>query len=264
MKNVFTALSLFMLAFLTSCSPQQKLTEKTASENSLLWEISGNGLEKPSYLFGTFHMMCKDRFLIKDKVTSALEKTEQTVLEINFSDMSQMTEMQKVMIAEKRLSEQMTPAETERFSAGLEKLGLKLEDVDQFSPMALYSTLMMKYFSCPPQDLKSLDIELMQQTLVQGKPLGGLETIQQQVKIFKDYLTINEMIKFVENFDKGKLQMETMLTDYINEDLDKISEQMHSAEHMTEEQQAIMLDNRNIDWLTKMPDMMMKNQHSSL
>ena len=27
-------------------------------ENSLLWEISGNGIEKSSYLFGTIHMTC--------------------------------------------------------------------------------------------------------------------------------------------------------------------------------------------------------------
>jgi len=27
-------------------------------ENSLLWEISGNKLEKPSYLYGTIHLIC--------------------------------------------------------------------------------------------------------------------------------------------------------------------------------------------------------------
>lgn len=31
---------------------------------------------------------------------------------------------------------------------------------------------------------------------------------------------------------------------------------MHSEEHMSKEQQEIMLDGRNIDWLTKMPEMM--------
>jgi uncharacterized protein YbaP (TraB family) len=28
------------------------------NNNTLLWKISGNGLEKPSYLFGTIHMLC--------------------------------------------------------------------------------------------------------------------------------------------------------------------------------------------------------------
>jgi uncharacterized protein YbaP (TraB family) len=28
-------------------------------EKSLLWKISGNGLNKPSYLFGTIHLTCE-------------------------------------------------------------------------------------------------------------------------------------------------------------------------------------------------------------
>ena len=27
-------------------------------ENSTLWKIEGNGLEQPSYLFGTIHITC--------------------------------------------------------------------------------------------------------------------------------------------------------------------------------------------------------------
>jgi len=31
-------------------------------EKSLLYEISGNGLSQPSYVFGTIHAICKDDF----------------------------------------------------------------------------------------------------------------------------------------------------------------------------------------------------------
>lgn len=256
MKNLFTPFLLFILAFITSCTAQKNVVQTPELEKTLLWEVSGNGLEKPSYLFGTFHMMCKDKFMIKDKVQNALAKTEQTVLEINFTDMSQMADMQKMMIADKKLSERMTPEETERFKAGLAKLGMKFEDVDQFAPMALYSTLMMKYFECPAQDLKSLDMELMQATLAKGKSIEGLETIKKQIEVFEKYLTIDELIKFVEEFDKGKALMQVMLNDYLAEDINKVSAIMHSEEHMSKEQQEIMLDGRNIDWLTKMPEMM--------
>ena len=33
------------------------INSQTRIENSLLWEISGNGLKKPSYLFGTNHVV---------------------------------------------------------------------------------------------------------------------------------------------------------------------------------------------------------------
>ena len=38
--------------------PLAPITEKLA--NSLLWEISGKDITKPSYLFGTMHLLCAD------------------------------------------------------------------------------------------------------------------------------------------------------------------------------------------------------------
>ena len=35
-------------------------------ENSLLWEISGNGLEESSYLYGTMHVSQKIAFRLDD------------------------------------------------------------------------------------------------------------------------------------------------------------------------------------------------------
>ncbi len=43
--------AIFLLAMISLASAAQK------KNNSLLWKISGNGLEKPSYLFGTMHML---------------------------------------------------------------------------------------------------------------------------------------------------------------------------------------------------------------
>ncbi|MEJ7626238.1 MAG: hypothetical protein WKF35_05210 [Ferruginibacter sp.] len=31
--------------------------QKNNTENSLLWEVTGKGLKKPSYLFGTYHFL---------------------------------------------------------------------------------------------------------------------------------------------------------------------------------------------------------------
>ena len=44
-----------------SCNAQTKKPDLLINkdDNTLLWQISGNELQKPSYLFGTFHLMCK-------------------------------------------------------------------------------------------------------------------------------------------------------------------------------------------------------------
>ncbi len=49
--------------------------------NSLLWEISGNGLEKSSYLYGTMHVSKKIAFRLDDVFYEALDKSEMVALE---------------------------------------------------------------------------------------------------------------------------------------------------------------------------------------
>ncbi|AUC82817.1 TraB/GumN family protein [Lacinutrix sp. Bg11-31] len=50
-------------------------------EQSLLWEISGNGLQKSSYIYGTMHVSKKVAFRLDDVFFDALEKSETIALE---------------------------------------------------------------------------------------------------------------------------------------------------------------------------------------
>lgn len=50
-------------------------------EQSLLWEISGNGLQKSSYIYGTMHVSKKVAFRLDDVFFDALSKSEAIALE---------------------------------------------------------------------------------------------------------------------------------------------------------------------------------------
>ncbi len=254
-KLIWTSL-LFVFALFTSCTTRSTPAKSENIDPTLLWEITGNGLEKPSYLYGTFHMMCADQFVFPAKLERVMQNTEQTVLEINFTDLKQMAEMQKYLIADKKLSESYSAAELARFRTGLADYGMKLEDVDQFSPMALYSMLSMKFFDCAPTALKMSDLEIMQKTVAQGKKVDGLELISMQAETFSKYLSPAELLKMVENYEKSKLQTEQLLSLYLKEDIAGLSAMMHNEDQMTKEQQQVLLDNRNVNWLVKMPGMM--------
>ncbi|MEW4922461.1 TraB/GumN family protein [Algibacter sp. 2305UL17-15] len=52
-----------------------------SQDKSLLWEISGNGLEKPSYIYGTMHVSSKVAFRLDDVFFEALNKSECVALE---------------------------------------------------------------------------------------------------------------------------------------------------------------------------------------
>src|SRR5215813_3229202 len=63
----------------------EQAPEKFSSKKypSLLWEISGNGLQKPSYLFGTMHVSDKLAFHLGDSFYTAIKSAEVVALETN-------------------------------------------------------------------------------------------------------------------------------------------------------------------------------------
>ncbi len=65
--------SVFLLLISLSVTAQEK--------NSLLWEISGNGLEKSSYLYGTMHVSKKIAFRLDDVFFDALDQSDMVALE---------------------------------------------------------------------------------------------------------------------------------------------------------------------------------------
>jgi len=75
----------------TTKSPATKkpIAESKPPENairkypSLLWEISGNGLKKPSYLFGTMHVSDKLAFHLGDSFYHAIKSSDIVALETN-------------------------------------------------------------------------------------------------------------------------------------------------------------------------------------
>jgi len=74
-------LSVLMILVLFSNSAIAQKKEKTYK--SLLWEITGNGLKKPSYLFGTMHISNKMVFNLSDSFYSAIRNTDVVAIELN-------------------------------------------------------------------------------------------------------------------------------------------------------------------------------------
>lgn len=56
---------------------------KNKKYNSLLWEITGKGLKKPSYLFGTMHVSSKMAFHLSDSFYHAIKSADVVALETN-------------------------------------------------------------------------------------------------------------------------------------------------------------------------------------
>ncbi len=72
---------ILLLLFLPHFNMAQKPGPKKYP--SLLWEISGNGLKKPSYLFGTMHVSSKIAFNLSDSFYLGIRNADVVALETN-------------------------------------------------------------------------------------------------------------------------------------------------------------------------------------
>jgi len=77
MKKISLLSLLFCLGFLMASAQNNK------QQKGLLWQITGNGLKKPSYLYGTMHVSQKLAFHLGDSFYLALSKSDVVALEQN-------------------------------------------------------------------------------------------------------------------------------------------------------------------------------------
>ena len=60
------------------------------NNKTLLWKISGNGLEKASYLYGTIHMLCEDDAGLSKNMKEAIATSDEIYFEVDMDNLFEM------------------------------------------------------------------------------------------------------------------------------------------------------------------------------
>src|SRR5687767_1371790 len=81
MNRIILSGFLILTLIFSSASAQKRAAVKKYP--SLFWEITGKGLKKPSYLFGTMHVSSKMVFHLSDSFYYAMRNTDAVALELN-------------------------------------------------------------------------------------------------------------------------------------------------------------------------------------
>ncbi|MDR3026729.1 TraB/GumN family protein [Chryseobacterium sp.] len=259
MKNL---LKLGFAALLSLSSMTINAQRNTNSkDNSLLWEVSGNGLSKPSYITGTFHILCSKDFEIKPKVWDALKKSESFVMEINYTDQNEMASIQKMMTADKKISEQLTPEQAKNLDKILADYGTNLKNVDSHSSTALYSLVATKAIPCSQNEVKMYEIELLKTALQNKKSVSGLEKVDDQTYAISQAYDLKETISQLKLGNEYAIAAKKMTEAFKNENLKDLDQLIKNPKFMNKRQEKLVLTDRNKKWAEKMPEMM-KNQSS--
>lgn len=251
MKNLFKTI---LVVFVFGCGFSSN-AQSSNIKNSLLWEVSGNGLQKPSYLFGTIHMICAKDFMMWDKATDAFAKTSKLALEINMADATEMAVAQQLAFGKKPLSQTLTEKQKADLETILQKNAVgTLAQLDSYTLETVMSLLFMKSFGC--SDLKFYEMEFMAKANESKKPIVGLEQVAEQVEFLNQSFTDDELIAYFQEID-AKMCTE-MIKYYIMQDIDGLYQMMIDDKSMSVGAQKILIDNRNAKWATTIPQMMQK------
>ncbi|MCA1967376.1 MAG: TraB/GumN family protein [Flavobacterium sp.] len=221
-------------------------------EKSLLWKISGNGLNKPSYLFGTIHLTCDTS--LDENTLNALEATEQLYLELDMDDKSIQMQMMKLMMMKDgaKLSTLLSPEDFKILDEFMKKnLNMSVKLFDSFKPFMISSMLFPKMLDCKS---KSVESELMKITKEQNEEIFGLEKAEDQMKVFDEISyqdQADELLKTVkDNLEKDKKEFQEMITIYQNKDIEGMLKMMDDSDNkITSENQDVLLNNRNKNWI---------------
>ncbi|GAA4811183.1 TraB/GumN family protein [Litoribaculum gwangyangense] len=226
-------------------------------ENSTLWKISGNGLEKASYLFGTIHITC-DATLDED-VKNALDETTQIVLEIDMDDPSMQSKMMGGMYMKdgKTIKDFVSEEDYSVIdSLFIKNAGMSVKMIENIKPFFLTAMLYPKMIDCPMQ---SFEMELIKVAKTQEEEINGLETIEDQIQVFDDIPyadQVSDLLRMAkDNLAYDKANFAKMLKTYKEENISEMLE-MINDENMSafSKHQDKLLTNRNKNWISKIAE----------
>ena len=227
--------------------------------HTLLYEVSGNDLAVPSYVFGTIHLMCPDDIQISEAVKEKVVASEQLVLEIDFGKPNIVQEMQqKVMLPEgKTLKDIMSAEDYATLSTFFQdSLMTPISAVERFSPVALYSMLAMQMLHCQPG---SYEMSLIQLAKAEQKEIAGLETIDEQMAAFNKISEegqVDLLTEAIDDYDQALSEFQQLLDAYQAQDVDKLYEvSLESMDEIEGMEQYLLID-RNEAWLPTMESSM--------
>lgn len=256
MKKLLFNLSLFM-TFIGLSSFLYVTNDVVPVQKSLLWKVEGNGLKKPSYLFGTMHLIEKEYFYFPKTLEKIITKSDAVVLEI--ADITDKTEAMKyLMLKNGSVFDFFTPAQKDSLLAwAKEKAGLTEEmftaNFSKMKPFVILQTVSQLQMM---GQTESYEMTITDIAKSKNIPMLGFETIAEQMSIF-DNLTNAQQAEMVMAGIRGEGAVDEtkkMQALYNKQQLDSLYILISGNEGVIKDEQSAFLTNRNHNWIPKIKE----------
>lgn len=262
MKHLIIVVIVLFLFAGCKAQTQTKLI-KNKNDNTLLWRVSGNGIKDPSYLFGTFHLLCKEDIHFSEQLKKAIKRSNTIYMEMDMDDPATMLSGMLYMNMKdgKKLEDLYSPEEYERLENYFsDTLNMPLMLLQKAKPYFLVALLYPRMMNC--ETPAGVEEELMKIAKESKKEIKGLETMQFQASVFDSIpyeWQAKELLKSIDSFSVYKDEFDKMLALYKNQQLDSMESMIDKSEFGADRYGDLLLTDRNKNWVKQLKTIM-KNE----
>lgn len=232
-----------------------KAQQQPKEKSSLLWEISGKGLQSSSWLYGTIHAICPQDLHFSSATVDALKQSKSLFLEVNFDDKQEVGRLQAAMLMPEPYSFKTLFAADDYTKLSTwfhDTLQIELAQLDRLKPLVIYSIMLQKFFATSCAAPASTEAEFIKLAKEHQLPVKGLETMLDQVALFDSIPDTEEaamLLKTLTDKEKSTQVYNQLMAAYKQGDIQKLYNQIIETEDMAQYKE-LLLDKRNRNWIS--------------
>ncbi|QJD77897.1 TraB/GumN family protein [Spirosoma rhododendri] len=235
------------------------------SGQSMLWEVSGNDLKQPSYLFGTYHIL-KDSYLKQaPAVQQAFDKSAGVVVETTVDSAAMLSMAMKAMMPGKNLKQLISAPDYDLVAKEFKTTtGYDLAMFSMMKPIMTATTLSMAYTEKESDTLshftgQPIDLFFATEGHRKDKLVTPLETMEQQMNFLFDHDPVEKQAADLVTMVKEKADMRKAAGDltklYLKGDLNGLYKLSRSYEDKYGDL-SFLVTERNQTWMKRLPGLM--------
>jgi uncharacterized protein len=232
--------------------------------NTLLWKISGKNLTKPSYVFGTMHMICANDIELSDSLKNAIRSADNVYLELDMDDMWQMmgAMMHMTMKGDTSLADLLTPDDYKKVKTYFSEHGgiIPFSLMEKYKPLLVESMIIEQAKPC--DNMIVIEQLVMEEAKKNSVDIKGLETFDYQLAIFDKIpykLQAQQLVKMVDEAQSGDAtgddEIKVLTEAYRKQELNKMDELTKDDPGIGDFTDILLYD-RNANWSSKLQELM--------
>lgn len=238
-------------------------------EKSLLWQVEGKELQKPSYIFGTIHLISADNYFLNDETRWAFQKAESVAFEIDLEEMMDFSNLLPVLMNSfmpdgMTLKDLVSAEDYILVQQHFSERGLMLDWFERIKPLFLSAMVGQEGTLTMGQQQeasKSYELEFLEMAKASQKDIHGLETTEFQMSLF-DSIPLKEQADMLVSTIKSpsdpaaKNELDQLVQYYVDQDIHQLKNMISNEDSPLADHDYVLIDKRNINWIPKIKDLM--------